>query len=288
VTRIMIFDGAPAASQAGLAPFGGRPNGALFTETLARREPSLETFVLNVADDERLPQGLSIADFDGVVITGSPLNIYNAEPAVSRQLELAREIYEQGTPVFGSCWGLQLMSAALGGTVRRNPLGREVGIARTITLNRDGRHHPMFAGKDNAFSAICSHEDELAVETAPEGATVLAANRVSAVQAIEIERDASSFWGVQYHPEFDLATIAAIMERRAHVMIEEGLVSGEAELALLLADFRTLAADPTRRDLAWRHGLDDQVLDPLVRGAELGNWLDVKVRPRAAQRSAAT
>ena len=32
-------------------------------------------------------------------------------------------------------------------------------------------------------------------------------------------------------------------------------------------------AEPERRDLAWRYGIGPEILDPVRRTAEIGNWL---------------
>jgi GMP synthase (glutamine-hydrolysing) len=285
MARIMIFDGASARSQRAIAAHGGPTNVDMFTRALSLHQADLELFALNVADGERLPQGLTLSDFDGIVIGGSPLNVYKAVPEVTRQIEVAREAFECGVPMYGSCWGLQLVVAALGGVVRLNPNGREIGVARNIALNDHGREHLLFAGKAKAFDALCSHQDDVA--TLPQNAKVLASNGVSAVQAIEIERGASSFLGVQYHPEHTFALSAALIETRAERLVEEGFVRSAAELGAVVADLRAIDADPARRDIAWRLGLDGQVLDPKLRTAEIGNWLRAKVLPHRAQRAAA-
>ena len=44
--------------------------------------------------------------------------------------------------MFGSCWGLQVITAAAGGSVRKNPKGREIGFGRGIRLTEAGRKHP--------------------------------------------------------------------------------------------------------------------------------------------------
>ena len=170
--RIMIFQGSPEASQTSTAEAGGRTNEVLFTEALQMHDPRVRTFTLNVADGEQLPQGMSLADFDGVVISGSPLGVNDDLPSVRSQIELAREVFQSGIPSFGSCFGLQLMTAALGGSVRVNPRGREIGIARGIILNEKGRAHAMYRGKPHAFDALCSHQDE--VDALPSGSVVLA------------------------------------------------------------------------------------------------------------------
>jgi GMP synthase (glutamine-hydrolysing) len=285
MARIMIFDGAPAKAQRAIAAHGGPTNAQMFERALSHHQQGLEFFSLNVADGEQLPQGLTIGDFDGVVITGSPLNVYSHVPAVLRQIDLAREVFSSEIPMCGSCWGLQLMTAALGGTVRLNPQGREVGIARNIALNDHGRDHYLFAGKARAFDALCSHEDE--VHTMPDGARALASNGVSEIQAMEIDRGASTFLGVQYHPEHTFATTAAILEVRIERLVADGYGRSVDDLRAVICDLRALEADPARRDIAWRLGLDKHVLDPRLRTAEYGNWLQAKVLPRRAKRLAA-
>ena len=98
-----------------------------------------------------------------------------------RQVDLVRAALNTGTPVFGSCWGLQVITAAAGGSVRKNPKGREIGFGRGIRLTEAGRKHPMYVGKLDVFNAPTVHLDE--VDTVPPGTTVLATNAMSAVQA---------------------------------------------------------------------------------------------------------
>ena len=204
------------------------------------------------------------------------------QPSVREQIAFARAIWDAGIPAFGSCWGLQVMTAALGGTVRFNPDGREIGIARRIAATEAGRAHAMYRGKPPVFDALCTHEDE--VETLPSGGTVLASNAMSHVQAAVIEDGPRRFWGVQYHPEFSFATIAAIMAARPEMMLGEGFARSTEDSHAIVEKFRALDADPGRRDLAWRLGLGPDVLDPVQRTAEFGNWLQADVLPFAARR----
>jgi GMP synthase (glutamine-hydrolysing) len=44
---------------------------------------------------------------------------------------------------------------------------------------------------------------------------------------------------------------------------------------------------PDRSDLAWAHGLDAQVLDPMIRMTEIGNFLRHRVQPMRSQRGRA-
>ena len=121
--RILVFNGTPQAAESRLVEAGSRTYDTLIREAFDRHladRAKIDYFTLRVADGKPLPQGLGIVDFDGVWISGSPFNAYRPDqPSVQAQIDLVREIWEKGVPAFGSCWGLQLMTVALGGTERK-------------------------------------------------------------------------------------------------------------------------------------------------------------------------
>jgi GMP synthase (glutamine-hydrolysing) len=286
--RILIVDGAPSASQDRLVANGGRrhgPNYAAALDSQARDSVgNVEAFVLGAADGETLPQGMSLADFDGIAWTGSPLNAYQETEAVRQQIDFARAAFQSGVPCFGSCWGLQVMMVALGGKVEKNPRGPESGIARGILLTDAGRAHPMYAGKPPVFDALCVHQDE--VTDLPPGAVLLAGNRMSAVQAVSLHDGPRSFWGVQYHPEYDLLQISAMFRRNVARLVERGLFPDEESALAFTADLRALHDDRGRRDLAWRYGISEDIVDTDRHRLEFANWLRAEVAPRLGRRAA--
>ncbi len=77
----------------------------------------------------------------------------------------------------------------------------------------------MYAGKADSFEAVTVHLDE--VETLAPDTTVLALNTVSGVQAAEIRCGPTIAWGVQYHPEYPLSELAAIVRRTGIKLVEE-------------------------------------------------------------------
>lgn len=276
--NILIAEGTPAAWQAERADFGLPANSSLFAAALRLHRPDIRCTALNIADGAPFPFGTTFADFDGVMFPGSPLHIYDRTPAVTRQIEFARAAFAAGVPVWGSCWGLQLATVALGGSVRRNPRGRELPIARSITVTDAGRTHPLLASRPPVFDALCSHLDE--IETLPPNAQVLAANELSAIQAIAAHTPhGGSFFGTQYHPEHTLAVSAALIEMRASELVEEGFGIERSEIIAMAADYRALAARPARRDLIWRYGIASEIIDPIRRTTEIGNWLRTVVEP---------
>ena len=163
-----------------------------------------------------LPDAAGLQSYDGIVLTGSHLSIYDRTPDILRQIDLMRAVYASGTPVFGSCWGLQIAAVAAEGDVQRNPLGREVGIARRIlpTRGRGGRIRCSRAALPSMmrrrFTSTWSRHCPAIARSCP-------SNSVSAVQAAEIRLAGGAFWGVQYHPEFSLGELAVILGRRTEV-----------------------------------------------------------------------
>jgi len=71
------------------------------------------------------------------------------------------------------------------------------------------------------------------------------------------------------------------MEMRAAELVEEGFATEPSEIGAIAADYRALDAEPTRRDLIWRYGIASEIMDPIRRKTEIGNWLRtiVKLHP---------
>jgi GMP synthase (glutamine-hydrolysing) len=280
-TSILVIDGNRAATREQQVAAGGQPTGEGYAQVL-KSLADVSCDIVRPADGEvRFASGSGLSSYDGVAITGSALNVYDGGAHIERQVELARATFAAGVPFFGSCWGLQVAVSAAGGRVRRNPLGREFGFARRIELGDAGRRHPMFRGKPPVFEAMTVHRDD--IEQLPDGAVILASNDMG-LQALELRHGAGIFWGVQYHPEYSFAEIAATALRYGAVLIEERLFADRAELEAFVSDLRALMLNPRDRRLSWKHGLGVGLQEESRRLAELRNWLEQQVLPYARQR----
>ena len=62
--------------------------------------------------DEYLPLGINLDDFEAIAWTGSLLNIYDENNAITKQIDLAKELFKRNNNIFGSCWGLQVLVTA--------------------------------------------------------------------------------------------------------------------------------------------------------------------------------
>jgi len=275
--RILVIDGNTAEVRARQRAALGYDSGTGYANVLRRIDSSLRVDVLAAADGAALPDGVSLRSYDGVTVTGSALNVYHGGAPVTRQVELAKAVLEAGVPLFGSCWGLQIAVTAAGGEVRANPLGREFGFARRVVLTGAGREHPLFAGKPAVFEAPAIHRD--CISSLPTGAQTLAHNDFG-LQAASFTHGRGTFWGVQYHPEYDYRDIAAAAERYGEILVTEGMFRDGASLAGFATELRTLQANPADAPLLWKHGLGPAMQSETLRLLELHNWLRTQVRPR--------
>jgi GMP synthase (glutamine-hydrolysing) len=281
--RLLVMEGNPPEIRAELEAAGGAAPSKGYSELLLELLPGASVDICFPADrGANLPSGMALEGYDGVVITGSALHVYDGGPEVTQQIELARAVLNAGTPIFGSCWGLQVLTVAAGGSVRRNPKGRELGFGRRMRLTEAGRKHPMYVGKADVFNAPTVHLDE--VETLAPGMTVLATNEMSDVQSAEIRYNGAVAWGVQYHPEYRLREISTIVRRLGPKLIAEGFFINETDIETFASDLEALDANPQDKRLAWRHGISKNVLDKRLRVSEIANWIEYQVFPTRRQR----
>jgi GMP synthase (glutamine-hydrolysing) len=279
--RLLVADGDAAEGRRRVAQTAGATFAETYAGVLRTIVPSAQIDIATPADGGTSPPA-DLGSYDGVVITGSSLNVYKRESPSLRQIDFVREVFDRGVPMFGSCWGLQLAAVAAGGEVAPNRNGREVAFARHITLTDAGRRHAMHEGRPSSFDAPAIHGDE--VVRLPGDAIVTAENSVSRVQAAEIRFNNGVFWGVQYHPELSLHDIAATVRRNQNALLAEGFFFSADDLERYAADLDLLQRDRKRRDIAWRIGLGVEITDDRKRICEISNWIARWVVPKMHDR----
>ncbi|HEY8566852.1 MAG TPA: type 1 glutamine amidotransferase [Beijerinckiaceae bacterium] len=281
--RILVIDGNPREGREQHRQAYGRDSSEGYALLLRQLDPTVDCTIVTPADEgSSLPQGDDLSGYDGAVLTGSQLHMEEMSPPIIRQLDLMRAVFKAGVPAFGSCWGVQVAGTVAGGEVKRNPNGPEYGFARRLSPTAEGSGHPLLEGRPGAYDAPAIHLD--AVVTPPPDARILASNGVLALQATEIRHEGGVFWGVQYHPEHNLHELAVMLESFAHELVEEKLVANEDAVKTYAADLKALHAAPDRTDLAWRFGIDAEVIDPARRTREVRNFLTHLVRPTKSAR----
>ncbi len=141
--------------------------------------------------------------YDALWVMGGPMDVWEEDqhPWLIAEKKAIREaVADRNMPYLGLCLGHQLLGAALGGTVGKMK-APEVGIL-DIALTDAGRGDPIFAGMETRQKALQWHGAE--VQTAPEGAIILATSPLCPNQAMRIGRHA---YGLQYHMELTSRTV---------------------------------------------------------------------------------
>ncbi|MCG0313347.1 MAG: glutamine-hydrolyzing GMP synthase, partial [Calditerricola sp.] len=161
--------------------FGGQYN-----QLIARRIRELGVY------SELLPYRTPVATIaalrpKGIVFSGGPASVYDPD---APQVDPA--IYDLGVPILGICYGMQLMTHQLGGTVAPAEV-REYGKA----LIQVDTTSPLFRGLDAEQVVWMSHSDR--VTDLPEGFVVDARTANAPVAAMH--HPERRLFAVQFHPE---------------------------------------------------------------------------------------
>ena len=159
--------------------------GSQTTQLIARRVRELDTFC-EVLPYNRYPEDDS--DIIGVILSGSPYSVHDKE---SFRLDLNAFIGRK--PVLGICYGAQLMSHELGGTVERTDT-REYGRAILQTVHSEDE---LLKGIERGGQVWMSHGDT--ITSIPQGFHLLASTE--SVRFAAYRSDTLPVWGVQFHRE---------------------------------------------------------------------------------------
>ncbi len=160
-----------------------------------------ERFVVVDARKEELPE----PDWAGVIVTGSPASVYDSEAWIARSKEFLRQAADRAIPLYGVCFGHQLVAQTFGGKVEKCRHGWELGTV-TLNLTAEGKTDPLFSDVSGSFPAQMSHGD--VVTELPPGAVTLAHNDHWAYQAFRL---GDTIWGTQFHPEFTSEIISKLI-----------------------------------------------------------------------------
>lgn len=159
--------------------------------------PHAQFTVVSVFEGEILD--LNEHPYDGFIVTGSPHGVYDDLPWIAPLQQQLREIAHQGFPLFGICFGHQIMAAAFGGKVKKSEKGWGIGIQR-YEFNI-----PELITND----VLVYHQDQ--VVQAPQEAEIIGGSSHCPIGALQYPFAARS---IQFHPEFSNEFVAALINFR--------------------------------------------------------------------------
>jgi len=160
--------------------------GAQYAQLIARRVRQAQVY------SEIVPFTMPISQMlekrpKAIILSGGPSSVYEEGAP-----KLDPKIFEAGIPIFGICYGFQVMVAALGGTVTKTGKSE---FGRTLLLQSS--NSKILEGLPKEFSVWMSHGDS--VTATPAGFNAVAST--SETPIIAFESADAKFAGVQFHPE---------------------------------------------------------------------------------------
>jgi GMP synthase (glutamine-hydrolysing) len=162
--------------------------GSQYTQLIARRVRELGVYCEIHRPDLPIAEITALAP-KGIILSGGPASVEAAgAPTCSP------EVFEQGVPVLGICYGLQLMSKMLGGRVDKSA-HREFGPASVEVVTSRG---PFAAfGRGTSLKVWMSHGDR--VEQLPPH--FVAIGKTPSAPFAAAAHESKPIYGLQFHPE---------------------------------------------------------------------------------------
>lgn len=177
-------------------------------------DPDSEIIVINVEAGEPFP---AFEKCLGAVITGSHAMVTENLPWSLDTEEWIRNASEKNIPIFGICYGHQLIAEALGGVSDFHKDGIEIGtkeITKTVYAEKD----ILFKCLPDKFKAHTVHSQSAVV--LPEDCVVLASNDHDKHHAFRFN---NNIWGVQFHPEYSIEIMQGYLGCMTETLEKKGL-----------------------------------------------------------------
>ncbi|MGD0557616.1 MAG: glutamine-hydrolyzing GMP synthase [Streptosporangiaceae bacterium] len=159
--------------------------GAQYAQLIARRVRECHVY------SEIVPSTMPVAEMlaknpKAIILSGGPSSVY-----ASGAPSLSGDVFRSGVPVFGICYGFQLMVRDLGGTVEHT------GVAEYGATDLSASGGVLLDGLPDELTVWMSHGDT--ATRAPAGFSVTGSTSVT--PAAVVEAPARGLYGVQFHPE---------------------------------------------------------------------------------------
>jgi GMP synthase (glutamine-hydrolysing) len=162
--------------------------GSQYTQLIARRVRELHVYC-EIHRPDLPAEKIRAFRPKGIILSGSPASVEQAGAPLPDP-----SVFEQGVPVLGLCYGLQLIAKMLGGRIDRTA-HREYGPAEVEVLTPRG---PLAAfGKGESLKVWMSHGDR--VDQLPPGFSPIGRSANSPFAAAAHAE--KPIYGLQFHPE---------------------------------------------------------------------------------------
>ncbi len=171
---------------------------------------------VRVADGQPVPANMKGAG--GLIVMGGPMGVYQTDryPWLRDEMRLIEDAMKLNLPVLGVCLGAQILAAALGAKVDRNPNGKEIGW-HPIRLHDSAKDDRLMRGLPATMTPFHWHGD---IFDLPPGAISLASSEKTPCEAFRMGDQA---YGFQFHFEVTREGVAAMAEAFAKELVRENI-----------------------------------------------------------------
>jgi len=171
---------------------------------------------VRVADGQPVPANMKGAG--GLIVMGGPMGVYQTDryPWLRDEMRLIEDAMKLNLPVLGVCLGAQILAAALGAKVDRNPNGKEIGW-HPIRLHDSAKDDRLMRGLPATMTPFHWHGD---IFDLPPGAISLASLEKTPCEAFRMGDQA---YGFQFHFEVTREGVAAMAEAFAKELVRENI-----------------------------------------------------------------
>ena len=178
---------------------------------------------VRVADGQAVPADMKGAG--GLIVMGGPMAVYQTDryPWLRDEMRLIQDAVKSNLPVLGVCLGAQIVAAALGAKVERNPNGKEIGW-HPIRLHDSAKDDRLMRALPATMTPFHWHGD---IFELPPGAVSLASSDKTPCQAF---RHGEKAYGFQFHLEVTRESVTAMADAFAKELIREN-IAGDRMIA---------------------------------------------------------
>jgi len=221
-------------------------------------EPSSRVTIINPGNDNETNKALkNMSQYNGIIFSGGAMRLNDMTDEIKKHINFASNCFKHNNKILAICWGLQVCSTAAGGKVAPGKNGAHIGIATEVEINENGKKNPIYKNKKVKFNTPAFNFDEVC--ELPQGATLLASDKVNNIMGVYFKSENSEVWGLQYHPDYEYWQMINLSKERMGKMIAKEYFKDEETFEKHIDFIKS----------------EEQNLDFKNKTYEIQNWLDI-------------
>jgi len=221
-------------------------------------EPSSNVTIINPINDNETNKALeNMNQYNGIIFTGGAMRLNDMTDEIKKHINFASNCFKHNNKILAICWGLLVCSTAAGGKVAPGKNGAHIGIATEVEINENGKKNPIYKNKKLKFNTPAFNFDEVC--ELPEGATLLASDKVNNIMGTYFKSENSEVWGLQYHPDYEYWQMINLSNERMEKMIAKEYFKNEEAFKKHIDFIKS----------------EEKNLDFKNKTHEIKNWLDI-------------